>query len=130
MGELVLRTGAGLCVVMAVMWGLFRLARRGPGGRTGSVVTLLARQPLGRNSAVAVLRVADRALVLGVTDHHVTVLAEAEAGQMAALAQPRRRVAPPMPGTVDDGPLAGSALSPRTWARAVEALRDRTARRS
>ena len=39
---------------------------------------MLARQQLTRGSSVAVVRVADQALVLGVTDGQVTLLAETD----------------------------------------------------
>jgi flagellar protein FliO/FliZ len=118
---------------------------------------VVARQPLGRGSSVAVVRVADRALVLGVTDTHVTLLSETDvavvedartttrrtpvtgAGAGAdALAEPHESLAAlqagqtarPLDGrTPGDGPLAGSILSPQTWRRTVETLRERTVRK-
>ena len=49
-----------------------RRATRGP------EVELLARRPLWRNASIAVVRVGDRSLVVGVTDHQVTKLGEAD----------------------------------------------------
>jgi flagellar protein FliO/FliZ len=134
--ELVLRIGFSLLVIFGLMWGLARLARRPLAGRSGAALSVVARQQLGRTASVAVVRVGDRALVLGVTDSQVNLLAEAD---LAA-------VEVPAPGAVDvrepvsvtGGPaaltpgrnrLAGSALSPATWRQAVDALRERTARR-
>ncbi|MER7280217.1 flagellar biosynthetic protein FliO [Dactylosporangium sp. NPDC000244] len=56
-----------------------RIARRPLGGRSGGAVTVVARQQLSRGSSVAVVKVADRALVLGVSDAGVSLLADADA---------------------------------------------------
>nr|BFE89372.1 hypothetical protein GCM10020093_119740 [Planobispora longispora] len=47
-------------------------------GRGGGHLSVIARQQLSRNSSVAIVRVVDRALVLGVTDGQVTLLTETE----------------------------------------------------
>jgi flagellar protein FliO/FliZ len=153
MAVLVLRIAFSLLVVLLLMWGLARVARRPLTGRRGAALTVLARQPLSRNSSVTVLQVVDRALVLGVTDHQVTLLGEADLGELERLQneQPSTRRSPvrldpwrmqrstmePSTGQRSTGQrqepaagaLAGSALSPRTWARTLDFLRDRTARR-
>ena len=98
MFELALRIACSLAVVFALLWGLARLAR----------------QQLTRGSAVAVVRVADRALVLGVTDAGVSLLADAD----PTLFEPE--VAAP-----SSKALQGSALSPDTWRQALSALRSR-----
>jgi flagellar protein FliO/FliZ len=134
--ELVLRIALSLLVVLLLMWGLARVARRPLTGRRGSALIVLARQPLSRNASVAVLQVVDRALVLGVTDQQVTLLGEADLAELERLRdeQPGTRRSPVpfdpqrSPTQPNDG-LAGSALSPRTWSRALDVLRDRTARR-
>ncbi|MFI5911190.1 flagellar biosynthetic protein FliO [Dactylosporangium sp. NPDC051541] len=56
-----------------------RLARRPLGSRSGGALTVVARQQLSRGSSVAVVKVADRALVLGVSDAGVSLLADADA---------------------------------------------------
>jgi flagellar protein FliO/FliZ len=76
--ELVLRVLCSLTVVFAILWALARLVRR-PLGRSGGTVTVVARQQLSRGSSVAVVKVADRALVLGVSDAGVSLLADADA---------------------------------------------------
>jgi flagellar protein FliO/FliZ len=138
--ELTLRIGFSLLVVLALMWGLARLARRPRTGRGGATLTVLARQQLGRSASVAVIRVADRALVVGVTDGQVNLLAETD---LAALERPAEQPeavrepvaldglprAPLGAPTAPGGRLTGSALSPATWRQAVNALRDRTVRR-
>ncbi|WP_433210083.1 flagellar biosynthetic protein FliO [Dactylosporangium sp. CS-047395] len=77
--ELVLRVLCSLTVVFAILWALMRLARRPLAGRGGGNLTVVARQQLSRGSSVAVVKVADRALVLGVTDQGVSLLADADA---------------------------------------------------
>jgi flagellar protein FliO/FliZ len=128
--ELVLRIGFSLLVVLGLLWVLAKVARRPLAGRGGGLLAVLARQQISRGASVAVVRVHDRALIVGVTDGQVTLLGEADLAAMTAPAS-----APPAGGrrelvVLDDrGPLDGSALSPQTWSQAVRFLRDRTARR-
>jgi flagellar protein FliO/FliZ len=121
--ELVLRISFSLLVVLALMWGVARLARRPLARRADATVALLARQQLSRGSSVAVLRVLDRALVLGVTDQHITLLGEADPAQFARSALPDHRV--PLP--VDE---LNSLIRTdrRFWPKALDYVRDRTGR--
>ena len=94
--ELGLRITFSLLVVLVMMWGVARAVRRPLAGRAGGLVAVLGRQQLTRNSAVTVVRVADRAFVLGVTDNQVTLLAETaldavESPQPAAAPERRSR---------------------------------------
>jgi flagellar protein FliO/FliZ len=102
--ELALRVLCSLTVVFVLLWALARLARRGVGRRGGGVLTVLARQQLSRGSSVAVVKVADRALVLGVSDAGVSLLADAEAHLFEE---------PPQDAT--PSPLAGSLFSRDAW---------------
>ncbi len=147
MTELVLRIGFSLLVVLGLMWLLARVARRPLSrARTGTGLAVLSRAQLSRSAAVAVVRLGERAVLLGVTDQQVTLLGEADAQQLEVpVREPRRQpVAVPDPELVagtepvtgtesvagpDQGPLAGSLLSPGTWSRTVEFLRERTVRR-
>ncbi|MGA5303474.1 flagellar biosynthetic protein FliO [Nucisporomicrobium flavum] len=144
MFELVLRIGFSLLVVFGLMWGLARVARRGGLGRRGSgSLSVLNRQPLSRGSSVAVVQVADRALILGVTDSQVSLLGETELGAFTHDAHPAPAgrgaapveagdLLPPAHPTVlphHGGKLEGSILSPRTWGSTLDFLRDRTTRR-
>ncbi|MEN3309075.1 MAG: flagellar protein FliO/FliZ, partial [Micromonosporaceae bacterium] len=77
--ELLLRIGFSLLVVLGLMWGLAKIARRPLAKRgAGTGLAVLSRQQLTRNSSVAVVQVADRALILGVTEGQVSMLAEAD----------------------------------------------------
>ena len=129
--ELTLRIGGSLLVVLGLLWVLARLVR-GPVSRRGRAVALLGRQQLTRGSSVAVIRVADRALVLGVTDQRVSLLAETDLSAVTAHLEPAAldHAAEPraVPGT-DEPLLAGSLLSPGTWRQTVDFFRDQTVRR-
>jgi len=133
MTELVLRIAFSLLVVLGLMWLLARLARR-PLRRAaaGTGVSVLSRAQLSRSAAVAVVRVGGRCVLLGVTDQQVTLLGEAgpEPAGVPVPAVPGDDPQPAPPALdAPAGPLAGSALSPATWARTVDFLRDRTVRR-
>ena len=68
-----------LVFVLGVMWALARWARKPMGaGKADRVMSVLARQQLSRTSSVAVLKVMDRALVLGVTEQGIRLLTETE----------------------------------------------------
>ena len=160
MTELVLRIGFSLLVVLGLMWGLARVIRRPLGvGRHHGPLAVLNRQPLTRAAAVTIVRVGDRAMILGVTDQQVSLLGEAdieEFGKFDRHAHPRRdhlavdeawergagtlpAAHPvPVPGRLD-GPLrtpaeladGGEQPAPPTniWASTMDFLRDRTSRR-
>ncbi|SDY81538.1 flagellar protein FliO/FliZ [Micromonospora pattaloongensis] len=134
--ELVLRITLSLLIVLGLMWGLARLARRPLSGRGGAALAVISRQQLTRGSSVALLRVVDRALVVGITDNQVTLLAETDLASVERhLQEPAEQrsaveVAPGDPvAPVTPGRLDGSILSPATWSRTVNFLRERTVRR-
>jgi len=78
--ELVGRLLVSLAVVLGLLWLVARRARRGGRKRirSGKLIDLLGRQQLSRTSSVAVIRVLDRALIVGVSEATVTVLGEVE----------------------------------------------------
>jgi flagellar protein FliO/FliZ len=104
--ELALRVLCSLTVVFVLLWALARLARRGVGNRGAGMLTVLARQQLGRGSSVTVVKVADRALVLGVSDQGVSLLADAEAHLFES---------PDPDPPLLKSPFAGSLFSPDAW---------------
>jgi len=75
-----------LALVLGLMWMLGRWARSRTNGKGNSkeALTVLARQQLSRNASVAVVKIADRALVLGVTDGQVSLLGDADLATMEA----------------------------------------------
>jgi len=112
-GRLVL----SLAVVLGLMWIIARRLKKGPGRvRNGQLMDVLARQQLSRTASVAVVRVMDKALIVGVTDGQVNVLGETEldaveqrlAEQSAARAQRTR----PAPRPVAAPAVAASPLAP------------------
>ena len=144
MFEIVLRIGFSLLVVFGLMWGLAKVARRPlSGARGGGTLTVLNRQQLSRGTSVAIVQVADRALILGVTDSQVNLLGETElgafthephpvAGKRGGVAVEADELLPAAHPTVlphHGGKLDGSILSPRTWSSTLDFLRDRTTRR-
>jgi flagellar protein FliO/FliZ len=129
--ETVLRIGFSLLVVLGLLWLLAKVARRPLTGRAGGAMSVLGRQQLTRGATVALVRVVDRALILGVTDGQVTLLGETDLAALevpAAEPAPHREPVPVAAPVQPTGRLDGSVLSPHTWAQTVEFLRSRTAR--
>jgi flagellar protein FliO/FliZ len=141
-----------LVFVLGVMWLLARWARKPLGaGKADRVMSVLARQQLSRTSSVAVLKVMDRALVLGVTEQGIRLITETELSPIEdALATepgPSRSwsvLRPARPALSEarsveggngspvgdrSGSLDGSVLSPRTWRQLLNAARELTVRR-
>jgi flagellar protein FliO/FliZ len=141
--ELTIRIVFSLLVVVALMWGMAKLARKPLGiRRGGGLIEVLGRQQLSRGASVAVVRVADRALVLGVTDGHVSLISETD---LMAIEEyepeaPVRREplsldsldaqAGKRAGSRLNGPLSGSLLSRNTWTQTMQFLRERRVRKS
>ncbi len=145
MYRLLLQVGFSLFIVLLMMWGLARAMRRPFGKSHHGHLAILNRQQLTRGAAVAVVRVADRALVLGVTDQQISYLGEAELDVFEPEPHEHRDhlVIEPtevirggetiLPGRHPAAPFGpgghGSILSPKTWTSTLEFLRERTTRR-
>ena len=174
------RTSFSLVAVLGLLYLISRwLRRRGGVGAAGAAeFAVLARQSLGAKASVALVKVGEKALVVGVTEQGVSLLGETdvatvlpqaeatgteEAPEAAGTAavdgvdvrdqttgQPAGQpTGPALPGTGERyvrrdgetvavkarhaspaaGGLNGSALSPATWTKAVDVLRERTTRR-
>jgi flagellar protein FliO/FliZ len=68
-----------LCFVLGLMWGIGRWVRGRNNGRKGAAaMAVLGRQQLSRNSSVAVVKVLDQALILGVTEGQISMLGESD----------------------------------------------------
>jgi flagellar protein FliO/FliZ len=130
---LLVRVVVSLGVVLAVMAASAAVLRRsgvvgaGPAGRRGMrrravPIEVIARHGLSRTSSLVVIQLGERALVLGVTEHQVTLLTEIDPAELAA---------PPELDSTFVGP-AGPGIGPGTlpWKVALEQLRERTVRRS
>jgi flagellar protein FliO/FliZ len=98
---------------------------------------VVARQQLSRSASVAVVQVADRALVVGVTDNQITLLGETDLAALQQRApQPEKRDTVRLDGAGAVPPAAtavtridGSLLSPAMWRQTIEFIRERTVRR-
>ena len=137
---LLVRVVVSLGVVLAVMAGAAAVLRRSgvvgtaPAGKRGSrrrnAVEVIARHGLSRGSSIAVVRLGGRALVIGVTEHQVSLLTEIDPAELDAppddeLSSPG---IPRIPGAGPAGPGIGAGALP--WKVALEQLRERTVRRS
>ena len=130
---LLIRVVVSLGVVLAVMAGAAAVLRRSgvvgvaPAGRRGmrrrgASVEVIARHGLSRTSSLAVVRLGERALVLGVTEHQVTLLTELDPAELDASPGPDDSFVGPA------GPGIGAGTLP--WKVVLEELRERTVRRS
>jgi len=131
---LLIRVVVSLGVVLAVMAGAAAVLRRSgvvgvaPAGRRGmrrrgaAPVEIIARHGLSRTSSLAVVRLGERALVLGVTEHQVTLLTEMDPAELDASPGPDENFVGPA------GPGIGAGTLP--WKVVLEELRERTVRRS
>jgi flagellar protein FliO/FliZ len=120
-GRLIVSLG----VVIGLMWAAARVIRkRGFGGvggqarRPGVQVDIVARRTLGRNSSIAVVRAGSQAMVVGITEHQITKLADASLEEIDLPGESQWTASPPGP----DGPTP-------SWKAMLEQMRDRTARR-
>lgn len=136
---LLVRLGLSLVLVAGLLWMAARMAGRRGLGAAADAVEVLARQPLSRTSALCVVRVADRVLILGSSEQQVTLLGETdlEAMETSALAaRIKAQTAPALLGIGKGGAVSavsglagGSVLDPAQWRSAVNGIRDRTVRR-
>lgn len=112
-----------LIVSLAIVLGLMALLARFVRNRTlpglnratvaPGTLQVMARQPLSRTASVVLVRAADRAFILGVTDAAVSLLAEMD------------------PGTLDvQEPVEGTPTMPVSVRDFVNAVRDRSVRRT
>ena len=74
-----------LAAVLGVMWLLARRMRKGGRLKDTRLIDVLGRQQLSRTASVAVVRVGEQALVIGVTDAQVSVLGETDLGAAQAM---------------------------------------------
>ena len=133
--ELTLRLVASLAIVVGLLLLMARFGARKFRGQSGALVHVVHRQPLSRTSSVAVVTVGTRVLVLGTTEHQVSILTELDPEEIGEVdlealdeeALPTPATAPrsdkPMladPLADARGPLAGSVLSPQTWRQAFQ----------
>src|SRR5438309_11920603 len=91
---LLVRVVVSLGVVLAVMAGAAAVLRRSGvagtavsgrrGARRKAAVEVIARHGLSRGATITVVRLGGRALVLGVTEHQVSLLTEIDPAELDA----------------------------------------------
>lgn len=132
-GDLAFRLLGSLIVVVGLLLLIARGVNRRFKAPAGATVQVVHRQALGRGQGVAVVSVGTRVLVLGTTEHQVTLLAEVEPEEVGIevldedtendAAQTATEAAVPTPfRTTPGGALAGSVLSPQTWKQTLAAV--------
>jgi flagellar protein FliO/FliZ len=132
---LIARLVVSLTVVLGLMMAAAWVLRRRGGslvraGKAG-VTEVMARQSLTKSSSVQVVRIGDRALVLGVTEQSITYLTEADADEFrAGTIDVRGATAPTTDasGTQRTVPQGSATRSGSTRTGFIEALREKTTR--
>lgn len=138
---LALRVALSLAAVLGLIWWLGRRTNRS-GARGAQALKIVRRQSVGHRASIALVKVGDRGLLVGITDQQITMLTEVD-NDVLALADPEPEVAATdesprelgggtggsSGGGTGGGPLAGSILAPDTWRAAISALQQRTVRR-
>jgi flagellar protein FliO/FliZ len=139
--ELTIRLVVSLAIVVGLLLLLARFGQRRFHGQAGALVRVVHRQALSRTSAVAVVTVGSRVLVLGTTEHQVSILTELEPEELDLDVVDEPEVVTRRPASVIEAheladaieprdPLAGSVLSAQTWRQAFQAATRATGRRA
>lgn len=81
--ELTLRLVVSLALVVGLLLLVVRIGGRRFQGRADAPVRVVHRQALSRGSSVAVLEIGGRVLVVGTTDHQVSMLTELDPEDLA-----------------------------------------------
>jgi flagellar protein FliO/FliZ len=133
--ELTIRLVVSLAIVVGLLLLLARFGARKFRGQAGALVRVVHRQPLSRTTAVAVVTVGSRVLVLGTTEQQVSVLTELDPEELAIEDLVEDELDPDLPDAdpvlrpsrplladplEPRGPLAGSVLSAQTWRQAFQ----------
>ena len=136
---LLARFAVAVGVVMALLGLTARWMRRGRAGGQRAELEVLARRPLGRSSAVAIVRAGASTVLVGVTDGQITMLldhvdlGEREESEVVDLTRadtaPRGR-APRSDVVTTPGTASSTGTAPaQAWTAALHGLRELTVRR-
>lgn len=121
--QLFLRVIISLVVVVSLMLVFSSYLRRGGAfgaiSRKRGTLEIVSRQGLSRNASITLVRAGSRALILGVTDHNITLLLDGDTEDLIEESEPL--------GTVASGVPPGSFP---TWKNLIDSMRDRTLRKS
>ncbi|MGH3706144.1 MAG: FliO/MopB family protein [Agromyces sp.] len=129
---LVLRVAVSLGVVLAVIWFAHRrITATRARSRKAELVTVVARQSLAPKASMVVVDADGRRLMLGVTEHGVSVLSDRPAPEPVAApafdealtaASVANQTTPIMPAT--HGLRRGPILSAETWKRSLAGVKE------
>jgi flagellar protein FliO/FliZ len=113
-----------LAAVLGLMWVIARKAGKRTGaGKSTRVVEVLGRQQLTRSASVAVVRILDQALIVGITDGQVNLVGETELHRvqaaLAAAGEPGRRTKPATARVPRDLSRAVPKVAPQVVQRAA-----------
>ena len=122
---LTVRLLCSLAVVIGLLLLITRLSARRMRGSSDALVKVLERRALSRTSAVSVITVGERVLVIGTTEHEVRLLTELDADEIPDAHRVGALTLTPTPlrsrTPVATGALGGSVLSTQTWQQAFAA---------
>lgn len=127
---LVLRVAVSLGVVLAVIWFAHRrITASRARTRTASLVTVVARQSLAPKASMVVVDADGRRLMLGVTEHGVSVLSDRPAPEAVpvfddVLAAASVAETTPAFTPATHGLRRGSIRSAETWKRSLAGVKE------
>lgn len=103
----------------------------GGGRHDGAVIQVIGRQSIGRNADVTVVSLGERTLVLGVTEHNVSMVAELDPEDMVT--REVIEIAPATMAAALPSPMiparTQAPVSVPSWRDLLESMRERTVRR-
>lgn len=122
--ELVVRLVASLALVVGMLWLMARFGAKRFRGAAGSMVQVVHRQPLSRTSALVVVTVGPRVLVLGTTEQSVTLVSELDPDELTELGHDDDRALATVSALEPDHDrlLGGPQLPPRRARAASSAM--------
>ena len=125
---LVLRVAVSLGVVLAVIWFAHRrISANRARTRTPQLVTVVARHSLAPKASMVVVDADGRRLMLGVTEHGVTVLSDRAAPEAHAfdeLTEFAELLDSPSLTPATHGLRRGTILSAETWKRSFAGVKE------
>jgi flagellar protein FliO/FliZ len=146
--SLMFRLTVSMVVVLGLMWVLARVMKNRAGSirpargrRSEFAIEVVARQQLGRNMGIAVVKMGTKVYALGMTENQITQLAELDRSELDRSELDGDDSAIDLDGEIQalprtTGPSAknwtaalGSSSSGPTWKNALDAMREKTLRR-
>ena len=122
-------------IVLGLMWIAARVLQRkglGPVAKRQARAVdleLLARKNVGRHASIAVVRAAGQAMVVGITEHEITKLADADLMAIDLEAEAEVAAASEAASQGTAAPQQGFATPGQAWKAMLEHVREKTVRR-